>query len=162
MSSRKPISERPSINQIIRQARKDLKLNQAQVAEKMGMKVDTYSKKERFGNITIDWALEFANAVGVDPAIFSAVFEAPKPQTLNFTPETGEVFTFKTRTDGIDRIYGKPKDDDKKEDKNNDKNPFPFTLNATEKSLVETFHYLSKSQQNEILTFANEVKERGR
>ena len=45
MSKHNSLGERPLINQKIREVRKAQKLTQPQVAQRMGMLYDTYSKK---------------------------------------------------------------------------------------------------------------------
>ena len=99
MSKHKPINARPLINQKIREARKSKKLNQHQVAEKMGMLYDTYSKKERNGKITLDWLWEFCDAIQVSPSYFADVFGSVE--------NPNEKLIFRTKETVVDRLYGK-------------------------------------------------------
>ena len=53
------------INQRVIMFRKLANLNQAQVAEKMGMKPSTYSQMERAGNISLDRLMKLAEILNV-------------------------------------------------------------------------------------------------
>ncbi len=146
MSKHKSISTRPLINQKIRDARKLKKLNQHQVAEKMGMLYDTYSKKERNGKITFDWLWEFCDAIQISPSFFADVFEdEPKPI---------QKFKFGTEPTVEDMLYGKtiPKNPEPVV-KDESEKIFDFEPTDTEISVLKTYHGLSKSKQKEVLKF---------
>ena len=55
-----------TINQRVRKYRKDLFLNQSDVAQMLGMKTSTYSQMERMGNITCDTLLKLTKILKVD------------------------------------------------------------------------------------------------
>ena len=155
MSKYKPASDRPLINQIIRKTRSELGLSQDEVAEKMGMKSDTYSKKERLGNITVEWAIEFANAVGVSPEIFKEVFNEKKEnEPLIFEPQNGDKFNLNSPKDFIDTIYGKAKPQQEKKKKTT-----TYELDSTECTIIDTFRDFSKPKRAEALTALNNIKD---
>ncbi len=157
MSKHKPINERPLINQKIREARKLKKLNQHQVAEKMGMLYDTYSKKERKGKITFDWLVEFCNAIQISPSFFGDVFDnEPKPT---------QKFTFGTEPTVETILYGKTTTDNKEPEpvaKKETKKMFDFELSDTEISVIKTYHGLSKSKQKEVREFITAIIKRAK
>ena len=55
-----------TINQRVRKYRKDLFLNQSDVAQMLGMKTSTYSQMERMGNITCETHLKLTKILKVD------------------------------------------------------------------------------------------------
>ena len=55
-----------TINQRVRKYRKDLFLNQSDVAQMLGMKTSTYSQMERWGNITCETLLKLTKLLKVD------------------------------------------------------------------------------------------------
>ncbi len=155
-------NEGHNINKMIKKIRKDLKLTQADVAKKMNMKLDTYSKKERLGNITIDWAHEFAKAVGVNPAVFKSVFETENK--LNFTPVDGTKLIFNDPNDFWNKVYKPVIEETKTEPalevpKNASPN-FSFKPSVKEHSLFETIHYFSKENQQKVIDLVNQLKQK--
>ena len=150
MSKHKSISTRPLVNQKVREARKLKKLNQRQVAEKMGMLYDTYSKKERNGKITFDWLEEFCDAIQISPSFFADVFDCESK------PIKG--FTFETEPTVEDILYGKtgPKNPEPVVKAESEK-IFDFEPTDTEISVLKTYHGLSKSKQKEVLKFMNSL-----
>ena len=55
-----------TINQRVRKYRKDLFLNQSDVALMLGMNTSTYSQMERMGNITCETLLKLTKILKVD------------------------------------------------------------------------------------------------
>lgn len=142
MSKHKALNERPLINQKIREVRKAQKLTQPEVADRMGMLYDTYSKKERSGKITIDWLVEFSNAVGVSPAVFKDVLSTIE------TEEPRKTFTFEQPSRVEELLYGNS--DKKAETKVSEEKESGFQLSATEKSIIDIYRGLSKAKQKEV------------
>lgn len=155
MSKHKSINERSLINQKICEARKLKKLNQYQAAEKMGMLYDTYSKKERNGKITVDWLLEFCDAIQISPSFFADIFaEEPKPL---------KDFKFGTEPTVEDILFGKttPKNPKPVVESKTQK-IFDFEPTATEISVLKTYHGLSKSKQKEARDFIDSINKRAK
>ncbi len=146
MSKHKSLGERPLINQKIREVRKAQKLTQPQVAQRMGMLYDTYSKKERCGKITIDWLLEFSDAVGVDPSVFADVLS-----TIVSDP-THKTFGFEQPSEVIKNLYG---DGAQNQPKAENQKPSGMQLSATEEGIINTYRGLSKAKQKEVRDFIN-------
>lgn len=146
MSKHKSLGERPLINQKIREVRKAQKLTQPQVAQRMGMLYDTYSKKERCGKITIDWLVEFSNAVGVSPSVFKDVLS-----TIDNEP-SHKTFVFEQPSEVEKTLYG---DDTQTQPKAENQKQSGFQLSATEEGIINMYRGLSKAKQKEVRDFIN-------
>lgn len=153
-----PFKERPAINQKIYMLRKELGLTQPEVAKLMGMKYDTYAKKECNGNITFDFVFKWAKTLNVDPVRFSEVFdiELDPENPYETQPEPGKTFILKSPNNGIIDIY------DKQQAKSKEKNKLNFELTDDDFCVVKTFHFATKSEQTEIKNFINKLQKRGR
>lgn len=168
MARQNPKENRPLINQKIYQIRKSLGLTQQEAAKKMNMKYDTYAKKERCGNITVKWALRFAEAMGVDPSCFNDVFQKNGVYNpIDFTPTKPEVFRMEDPMSGIIKLYPDTGKSTNQEEANimikeTAKTEYiEFTLDPTEKSIIRTYRVLSKPQQKQALEFINELRKKG-
>lgn len=178
MSKQHPISERPIINQTVYYIRKGLHLSQEEAAEKMGMLHDTFSKKERYGNLTLTWATKFADCVGVDPSIFSCVFaenisntyfksdswkrllqskikptiEVPiEPINPIFEPILEpKTYTVRYPDNIVDKIYSNQNEPKKS-------TPKSITLNVTEECLVSRFRIFSKEHREDVFDLVNSI-----
>ena len=151
---------RPKINQMIRLIRKQAGYDQAEAAEIMGMKYDTFAKKERNGNISIEWAIEFARKMGVSPTILKSVFDDDTQNELENNTEwkmildstnTGLTLTANTPENPLEKLYGKPQ-------KTENKKTITYELNATEQSVIDTFRRLSKDKRQNVFDFMNNIK----
>lgn len=161
----------PSANQMLKKIRSDLNLNQYDVAEKMGMLYDTYSKKERCGNITFDFAIKFSKVLGVDPYLFAQVLgdgenkdSKANEKILITPPEAATVLTVRDSSNIEEILYGntqKPKEEPKpqnEEPKSKKSKGIVYELNATEQGVINTFRRLSPDKRQEVFDFMNKIK----
>ena len=72
------------INQRVRKCRKEKKIKQYQVAEKMGLKITTYSQMEREGNISGERLVLLAEILGVSTE-YLLYGKENNDDTLNFS-----------------------------------------------------------------------------
>lgn len=75
-----------SINQRVARCRKLAGFTQADVAEKLGIKISTYSQMERKGNITAQMVLDLAAIFNIDPN--EMLYTAPTPTQKTSGQET--------------------------------------------------------------------------
>lgn len=59
-----------TINQRIKRIRRSKKISQAEIAKRLGMKTDTYSKYERIGKISCDKLSRIAEILETDVSVF--------------------------------------------------------------------------------------------
>lgn len=86
-----------TINQRVRKYRKDLFLNQSDVAQMLGMKTSTYSQMERMGNITCETLLKLTEILKVDVRKLLYGEDMPKK-------EMKDINEFKADIDGVGMI----------------------------------------------------------
>ena len=86
-----------TINQRVRKYRKDLFLNQSDVAQMLGMKTSTYSQMERMGNITCETLLKLTEILKVDVRKLLYGEDMPKK-------DMKDINEFKADIDGVGMI----------------------------------------------------------
>ena len=86
-----------TINQRVRKYRKDLFLNQSDVAKMLGMKTSTYSQMERMGNITCETLLKLTEILKVD--VLKLLYGEDMPKK-----EMKDINEFKADIDGVGMI----------------------------------------------------------
>lgn len=86
-----------TINQRVRKYRKDLFLNQSDVAQMLGMKTSTYSQMERMGNITCETLLKLTEILKVD--VLKLLYGEDMPKK-----EIKDINEFKADIDGVGMI----------------------------------------------------------
>ena len=157
-------SKCPKANKKLHDIRKELKLSQYNVADKLGLLYDTYSKKERSGNITFAFAIEFSNALGVDPYRFADVlkddkYDIPEPENPFSSPK-GTVLKANEPNSVIERFYGKNAEEPEEVTEPKAKKTVSYELDATEQCLMDTFRSFTKSKRNEAFDYLNNLRER--
>ena len=133
--------ESMTVNERIRYFRKRAGLTQADVAEQMGLKLNTYSKMEREGRITVDRLLKLAQILDVDYDLLVSGKE--KETKIEYIPVPINPNGNTTVTLGQPIIVeGTPK------------SRIPeYIPTAREKATMQIIHNLPKKVQEEIYDF---------
>lgn len=130
-----------SINERVAHYRKLANLNQAQAAERMGMKLSTYSQMERVGNISGERIIKLAQIFGVDASILllgeTDRIPAKVPNNPGDTVLTAEQ----------DKPVLPPV-------------PKPFLLTNKEKTIITVIRNFSKKEQDEVIAFIESKRKR--
>ncbi len=137
-----------TVNQRIFHYRKLAGLTQSEVADQMGLKLNTYSKMEREGRITIEKLLKIAQILGIDYELL--VSDEKKEPKIEYIPVPVQPVTQPPLTLGQPIVV---------EDTPKPRIP-EYIPTAREKATMKTIHNLPKSVQEEIYAFINQkVKE---
>lgn len=133
------------INKRLKKYREGAKLTQDQVAEKVGMKRNTYAHMERHGHPRPEMIKKLSEIFGVsvENILYGEIEKKSEPETSELT-------------DLINRL-----NNNQTPQKLNEQ-PFtydtlPFTPSATEIGLLKTFHILSKEEQKLVLDLVNKI-----
>ncbi len=116
-------NEFSGINKRVLYYRMKIGLNQSEVAEKMGMKLSTYSQMERSGSITADRLLKLAEILEVD--LKDLLFEQKE--------DTGKLTFIQEPT----VILPPP--------------PPPYVLTPTEESVIDVIRGFNRNDQEEAI-----------
>lgn len=133
--------ESMTVNERIRYFRKRAGLTQADVAERMGLKLNTYSKMEREGRITVDRLLKLAQILDVDYDLLVSGKE--KETKIEYIPVPINTISQPPTTLGQPIIVeGTPK------------SRIPeYIPTAREKATMQIIHNMPKKVQEEIYDF---------
>lgn len=184
MAKHTPIHMRPILNQAIYYIRKELHLTQEQAAILMKMRPDTFSKKERLGNLKMAWVEEFAEAVNIDKSIFSYVLSGNVTNEFFKTEAWKKLVNSSRKTTNLkakypdnvlESFYGpKGNDDIFEPDFENPTTEETITqiveaannsklksvlLDPTECCLINIFRDYSKQNRTKLINYANILKD---
>lgn len=115
------------INKRLAYYRKLSGYSQTQLAEILGMKISTYSQRERTGQLTAGFIIQVSQIFGVDPSVI-------------LTGKEGVKF---------------PVNEDDRNDEDN--GVIPFYLDNKEKEMLTLWRNLSSTQKREVFAFAYNV-----
>lgn len=104
--------------------------SQVQLAEILGMKISTYSQRERTGNLSAEFITQVSQILGVDPVTILLGNENIRPLTLE--GKTNDEAESKTEA-------------------------VPFYLDNKEKEMLILWRSMSTSQRREVFSFAYNV-----
>lgn len=123
-----------TINERVAHYRKLANLNQAQAAERMGMKLSTYSQMERVGNISAERIIKLAQIFGVDTSIL--LFGEPDRVPIKISnPPNEPIGTIKQTEPVLPPIAE------------------PFILTNKEKSIITIIRNFKKRERDEVIAF---------
>ncbi len=125
-----------TVNQRIREARKNKHYSQEQVGEFIGMKCSTYSQMERKGSISVDKALLLADILDADP--YYIIFGKNKENLFEFTPTSPEILVVNEPDNFIDQIK---------------KGQEELILTNSEKNIIKNLRLLKENDKADVIKY---------
>lgn len=125
-----------TVNERIKKIRKDKHYTQEQAGELVGMKCSTYSQMERKGSISVEMALNLANAFGADPHY--VIFGKPKENLFDSAPVAPEVLTANEPENFINLIKTSQEE---------------LILTQSEKNIIKNFRLLKEKDKACVIEY---------
>ena len=125
-----------SVNDRIKEARKNKNYSQEQVGDFIGMKCSTYSQMERKGSISVEKALKLAEVLEADP--YYIIFGKPKEELIDFSPVNPEMLAVNSPSNFIEMI------------KNGEDE---LVLTHNEKNFIKNFRHLKPKDRDDVIKY---------
>jgi transcriptional regulator with XRE-family HTH domain len=125
-----------TVNERIKEIRKNKHYTQEQAGELIGMKCSTYSQMERKGSISVEMALDLAKAFGTDP--YYIIFGETKENLFDSTPLVPEVLTANEPENFINLIKNSQEE---------------LILSQREKNIIKNLRLLKEKDKSDVIEY---------